>query len=79
VKQEATSLGVTTVEAKRKFVEAVIETLMLNTTLERTEQPPLQQRCDFVDARHNLVGLFEAGAEHCDALAIACVGRSRPA
>lgn len=53
--------------------------LVLHTTVVGTEQPPLQQRCDFVDARHNLVGLFEAGAEHCDAVAIACVGRSRPA
>ncbi len=35
---------------------------MLDTTLERTEQPPVEQRCDFMDARHDSVGLFGAGA-----------------
>ena len=42
--------------------------LMLDTTLECTEQPPLEQRCDFMDTRHDLVGLFGAGADRRDAV-----------
>jgi hypothetical protein len=56
------------VEAKCKFVEVVIEMLMLDAALERTEQPSLQQRSNFMEARHDLMGRFGAGADHRDAV-----------
>lgn len=51
--------------------------LMLDAALERTEQPSLQQRSNFMDARHDLMGRFGAGADHRDAVGIACVRKSR--
>ena len=70
VKQESASLGATAVEAKCEFVEAVIEMLMLNATLERTEQPPLKQCGDLMNAWHDLASQFGAGGDHRDAVGI---------
>ena len=50
--------------------------LILDTTLERTEPPPLEQRGDVMDARHDLVGLFGASADHRDTVGIACIRKS---
>ncbi len=50
--------------------------LILDTTVERTEQPPREPRCDCRDARHDLVGLFEASADHRDTVGIACIRKS---
>ena len=50
--------------------------LMLNATLERTEQPPLKQGGDLMNAWQDLVGQFEAGVDHRDAVGIADVRKS---
>ena len=76
VKQESASRCATAVEAKCECVEGVIEMLILDTTMERTEQPPREPRCDCRDARHDLVGLFEASADHRDTVGIACIRKS---
>ena len=45
--------------------------LVLDAALESPQQPPFEQRSDFVDARHGLVGRFRAAADHRDLVAIA--------
>lgn len=74
VKQESASRCATAVEAKCECVEGVIEMLIRDTTVERTEQPPREPRCDCRDARHDLVGLFEASVA---SPAIGLNGRAR--
>ena len=49
---------------------------MLNTTLERSKQPPLEQRGDVVNARHDFVGLFVPAADDRNTMLVA---RSRQA
>src|SRR3990172_7572825 len=45
--------------------------LLLNTTLERTEQPPLKQRGDVMHARHDFVSLFVPAADDRNAMLVA--------
>lgn len=64
------------VEAKREFVEVIIEMLLLNPTLERTKQPSLEQRSDVMDARHDFVGLFDTSANGRNEMLVACSRKS---
>ncbi len=57
--------------AKRATREVVIEMLCLNTTLERTEQPPLEQRGDVMNARHDFVSLFVPDADDRNTMLVA--------
>ena len=42
--------------------------LLLNAALERSKQPPLEQRGDVMHARHDFVGLFVTGADDSNAM-----------
>ena len=53
MKEQAPS--VPAVEAESEFVEGVVEMLVLDAALVSADHPPLEQRGDHVDARHDLV------------------------
>ena len=75
IKQLAATFAGSAIEAKRKFIKVIIEMLLLNPTLKRTEQPSLEQRSDIMDARHDFVSLFDASANGCNDMLVACSGK----
>lgn len=51
--------------------------LLLNTALESSEQPPLEQRGDGMNARHDFVSLFVPAADDRNVMLVACSREAR--
>lgn len=71
VEEHAAGLGSAAVEAEGEFVEVVVEMLVLDAALQRSHEPPLEQRGDLVDARHDDVSRIGAGADDGDRMPVA--------
>jgi hypothetical protein len=67
--QHPPEFGAATVEAEGEFVEAIVEMLMLGSSLQRSYGPPLERRGHLVDARHDDMGWISADADHGDVVA----------
>jgi len=64
------------IEAKREFVEVVVEMPVLDAALVSADQSPLAQRGHHVDARHDLVCRFRSALDDGDPVLVA--GRRQP-
>ena len=76
VEEQPAGLGTAAIEAEGEFVEVVVEMLVLDAALMRSDQPSLEQRRDVVNAGHDLVGRIETAADDGDLMLVA--GRRQP-
>jgi hypothetical protein len=62
-------------EAEGELVEVVVEMLVLDAAVVSADQPPLEQRGDHVDTRHDLVSRFRAAVNDGDLVLVADCGQ----